>query len=82
MTSFPNEFCIPSDEEEGIGLKIALTEPLLASSFPHSHPEWASLNLELTKDSQKIAFQKIIGLMGPFDKWLRSHFLLPLGWND
>ena len=39
-------------------------EPLLASSFPLSHPEWAPLNLELTKACQKISFQKIMGLMG------------------
>ena len=45
-------------------LKIASVEPLVASSFPPSHPEWAPLNLELTKACQKISFQKIMGLMG------------------
>lgn len=38
-TSFPNEFCIPPDEDTWIGLKIAHMELLLASSFPLSHPE-------------------------------------------
>lgn len=61
---FPNEFCIPPDEDTWAGLKIASMEPLLASSFPLSHPEWAPLNLELTKACQKISFQKIMGLMG------------------
>lgn len=63
-TSSPNEFCIPSDEDTWISLKIAQVEPLLASSFPLSRPEWAPLNLELTKRCRKISFQKIMGLMG------------------
>ena len=54
----------PLHEDTWAGLKIASMEPLLASSFPLSHPEWAPLNLELTKACQKISVQKIMGLMG------------------
>lgn len=36
-TSFPNEFCIPPDEDTWIGLKIARMGPLLASSYSHYH---------------------------------------------
>lgn len=36
---FPDEFCIPPDEDTWAGLEIASVESLLASSFPLSHPE-------------------------------------------